>query len=56
MQVFQRISLSNHTDVIFKSKDLANPDTVNRLRIRKNNANGTRLYRSINALAFRAIV
>ena len=39
-----------------KREDLANADAVNRLRIRKNNANRAGLYRSIDTLALGMIV
>ena len=44
-QVLEVVNLCNHPDVVFQGKDLAYADTVNGLRIRKNDADDVRLGR-----------
>ena len=46
-EIFQRFRLRNDSNIVFESEDLANSDTVNSLRVRENNANRTRLNRSL---------
>ena len=50
IQVFQRVGLRHHSDIVLKSEDLAYAHTVDRLRIRKNNANSVGLSGSFCAL------
>src|ERR1039457_1962186 len=41
-EIFERVSLGYDAQIVFKRKDLANPDAVNRLGIRKDDANRSR--------------
>ena len=55
-QIFQRVGLRDHADIVFESEDLTNPDAIDRLGIRENYANGPRLDRSVNTFTVGVIV
>ncbi len=46
-EILQRVCLGDDSNIVFESENLANSDTVNSLRVRKNNADRTRLNRSV---------
>ncbi len=52
-QIVERISLSHHTDVVFERKDLADSNPVDCLGVRKDNADGSRLYWRVQNFAVR---
>src|ERR1039458_4969232 len=55
-QILERIRLGHNAQIVFKGKDLANTDAVNRLRIRKNNANRPRFHGGVEYFVLSGIV
>ena len=50
-QVLQRVGLRHHADVVFEREDLADADAIDRLLVRKNDADCAWLYWRIQNFA-----
>ena len=55
-QILERVGLGNDADIVFEREDFANSDAIDGLRIRKDNADGPRLDRSVKNFAIRCFV